>query len=1098
MAKATKPTQASSGKLPPNRLIRASAGTGKTYQLSTRYLQLLARDASVDQILATTFTRKAAGEILQRIVQRLTRAASDLEAAQDLASAVERPELTRDDFRRLLRRMTHQLHRVRVSTFDSFFARLARTFSLELGLSPGWQVISPTESRRQRSLDIQQLLADKPIEGADELLHLLHPGEARRGVADELDQLIASYYERYLQAAPEAWHAELSVANGQQPWSVEHLRKVLDQLAAAGAASHKTIAKAVGTFCEAVRAQSEDDHSALSSWSDLIGKGVAVKVITGGAKFSRVEIPDEIARIIWQIMSHVGRVIHLQLARRASATGQLISEYHAVHHDLNELHQSLSFAEVVHYLQRPPWEHPRDWSYRLDAKFDHLLFDEFQDTSWSQWFVLRPLVEHIVAQPHSCTMLCVGDVKQAIYGWRGGDSRIFKQFESGPLQLELSTLDESRRSAPAVIEAVNDVFSRLPELDKCENLLPTIRRFVESFPRHTTVHAGYQGHVALIAGPQIAGSSSRSASSTAANGDDDADEPEKDEEFLKYVADRVAGWHREHPQQSLAVLLRTNKFATKLVYWLKRHGLDVSDEGRSSLIDAAAVQLILCALRLVDHPGDSASLYRLVHSPWGADLGLPLPTEGLRANAMIADRRVSDFIIKTRRNLIESGYGTVVSQWIDQLKPWCTDRDRRRLERFGEIAFSYEIDATLRTTDFIDRVLDDQVSDPTAAPIRVMTIHASKGLQFDVVVLPELHCRIVGMTPKLLFGPPEPDSAFGRVIGYPKKEFVPVLPQPLRQIVAHHYDVVAEDALAGLYVAMTRAIHSLQIIIPADPVGADEPKISANLASLVRSAVAPGTVIQAGEVIYETGRADWQATPSEPIATHGVVPPLPTLQLAPSAKGLRGLISEAPSSREGGAQATVGELLQRAPAARFEWGQLVHAWLESIAWLEDGLPDRDKLRSIAQRHRIDTDLEERIERFERLLNAGPLRDVLSRSVYEPSAPQAFRASVRRELEKNTCRLEVRNEVPIASVDNDRLISGNVDRLVLWRHADRIVAAEIIDYKTDTVATDEQRVERTQFYAPQLDAYRQAVQSMLRLPAERVATRLVFVELPSNH
>lgn len=1097
MAKATKPTQTSSGALPPNRLIRASAGTGKTYQLSTRYLQLLARDASVDQILATTFTRKAAGEILQRIVQRLTRAASDTEAAQDLASAVQRPELSRDDFRRLLRRMTYQLHRVRVSTFDSFFARLARTFSLELGLAPGWQVISPTEGRRQRNLEIQQLLLEKPVDAAEELFHLLHPGEAKRGVADELDSLISAYYERYLQATPQAWQAELSAADSQRPWSSEHLAKVIDQLAAAGAASHKTIAKAIETFCAAVRAKSQDQLYTLATWSELLKNGVAPKVIAGDAKFSRVEIPDEVARIVLQIAAHVGRVVHLQLAQRASATGQLMDEYHAVHRHANELHQSLSFSEVVHYLQQPPWEHPREWSYRLDAKFDHLLFDEFQDTSWSQWFVLRPLVEHIVAQPDRCTILCVGDVKQAIYGWRGGDSRIFQLFESGQLQLDLATLDESRRSAPAVIEAVNDVFSNLPELEKCENLLPTIRRFVESFPRHTTVHENYQGHVALIAGPHIPRSSSRSASSTATNGEDDADEPEKDEAFLKFVAERVAVWHREHPQQSLAVLLRTNKFATKLVYWLKRHGLDVSDEGRSSLIDAAAVHLILCALRLVDHPGDSASLFRLVHSPWGAELGLPLPSEELRASAMIADRRVSEFIIRTRRQLIESGYGSVVSRWIDQLKPWCSDRDQRRLDRFGEIAFSYESDATLRTTDFIERVLDDQVSDPTAAPIRVMTVHASKGLQFDMVVLPELHCQIVGMTPKLLFGPPEPDSAFGRVIGYPKKDFVPLLPQQLQQIVSHYYDVVTEDALAGLYVAMTRAIHSLQMIIPADPVGADEPKISANLASLVRSAVTPGTVIQADEVIYETGRADWVAAPAQPTATHGVVPPLPALQLAPSAKGLRGLISEAPSSREGGAQATVGELLQRAPAARFEWGQLVHAWLESIAWLEDGVPDRDKLRSIAQRHRIDTDLEERIDRFERLVNAGPLREVLSRSVFEPTAPQAFRASVRRELEKNTCRLEVRNEVPIASVDNDRLISGNVDRLVLWRHADRIIAAAIIDYKTDPVATDEQRIERTQFYAPQLDAYRQAVQSMLRLPAERVATRLVFVELVGN-
>ena len=103
-------------------LIRASAGTGKTYQLSNRYLGLLSDEVPLDRILATTFTRKAAGEILDRLIGRLAEATQDAGKRRELARSVGAGALSRATCLGWLEHAMRHLHRLRVSTLDSFFS----------------------------------------------------------------------------------------------------------------------------------------------------------------------------------------------------------------------------------------------------------------------------------------------------------------------------------------------------------------------------------------------------------------------------------------------------------------------------------------------------------------------------------------------------------------------------------------------------------------------------------------------------------------------------------------------------------------------------------------------------------------------------------------------------------------------------------------------------------------------------------------------------------------------------------------------------------------------------------------------------------------
>src|SRR5207245_316806 len=110
--------------------------------------------AEPDAILATTFTRKAAGEIFDRVLERLAEAAADAAEAQRLAEQIGLEELTPQDLVALLRRTLCNLHRVRIGTLDSFYISLARAFTLELGLPAGWLVCQPVDddALRQEAL----------------------------------------------------------------------------------------------------------------------------------------------------------------------------------------------------------------------------------------------------------------------------------------------------------------------------------------------------------------------------------------------------------------------------------------------------------------------------------------------------------------------------------------------------------------------------------------------------------------------------------------------------------------------------------------------------------------------------------------------------------------------------------------------------------------------------------------------------------------------------------------------------------------------------------------------------------------------------------
>src|ERR1700757_1612787 len=140
-------------------MILASAGSGKTYALTDRFVALLARGAAPERIAALTFTRKAAGEFFDEILRKLARAAVDENAARKLAADIGVPGRGPADFLKMLRAVTDAMHRLSLGTLDSFFARVVRTFPLELGLGGEFEILQEHAARLERRRVLRRMFA---------------------------------------------------------------------------------------------------------------------------------------------------------------------------------------------------------------------------------------------------------------------------------------------------------------------------------------------------------------------------------------------------------------------------------------------------------------------------------------------------------------------------------------------------------------------------------------------------------------------------------------------------------------------------------------------------------------------------------------------------------------------------------------------------------------------------------------------------------------------------------------------------------------------------------------------------------------------------
>ena len=975
-------------------LIRASAGTGKTYQLSSRYIDLLAAGEQPDRILATTFTRKAAGEIQDRVLHRL--------AENDATHA-------------LLIKLVRRLHRLNVCTLDSFFIRIAGSFSLDLGLPPGWRIVDEVADQRLQAEAVAAMIeADGPQRVID-LMRLLNPGELRRSVHEQIMTVVGSLHDRYREQPDEAAWCWLTPP---KKLTIEQVHAAIDALddidwpTTKSGSPDKVWAKAVASMMSMAR---------MGDWEQLLTQGLIKKVLAGEDKFNRHDITDSMRESLNPLIAQARAELLEFHASKTRAMYELLRRFDVEYERLKRATGAMRFQDVTHELARAAGDIDReDIYYRLDGRIAHLLLDEFQDTSFEQWRVVQPLADEVMAVAGLDRLLfCVGDVKQAIYGWRGGMAEIFDTLEHRWPGLDVQTMDQTRRCAPPIVDAVNRVFGTMTMNPAAATITPAAAAWHERFNDHTAFMADSPGYVRLEVAPEP----------------DDDEKPKH--AVLRHAADRIAEIVEQCPGRSVGVLVRTNRAVARLIYELRHpdRNIDASEEGGSPVTDCAPVSVVMSLMHLADHPGDTAARFHVQTSPLGAIVGL----------TDMHDATADRVAYQVRQALLEHGYGPTLDQWAQKLSPVCSRRETMRLNQLVELGHQYEADATVRPSHFVQYIAAQRVADMTRADVRVMTVHQSKGLEFDIVVLPELDAKLGLSGREQVVVERDADNPVGPpswITRYPKDE-LRAMDASLDTMHAQTAMHAVRESLCVLYVAMTRARHALHMIIPPAK------SLGASYAGIVHGALAADLSAMGDTVLYEHGDERWveHVEPSEPAAE-----PREVKTLAPklaASRHDRMIPRQAPSQLEGGKAVDLNRMLQLQVGGGRAYGTGVHERLAKIEWADASTDDP------ALKH------------------------------------EAIRAALRRDRYPAEQNVNVLRERPFAVRLDSGLLTGTIDRLVITREGERATAAEIIDYKTDRVEDVEALAEH---YRPQVEAYRKAVSVMYDLPAEKITARLLFLSV----
>ncbi len=1043
----------------PHKLLLASAGTGKTYRLTGRFLQLLVAGVPPERILATTFTRKAAGEILDRVLKRLVEAAEDPKKRAELDTDVGGGPRSAQEYRTLLAGLVRHIDRFRVLTLDAFFVQLGHLYALELGFPCDWDIAEEVDDRAMRRAAVGVALASADRDQWLTLLRDLQRADASKRIEQDLLDLAAEGRDAYLDSAAEAW----GVVQPPAELPEEERREAERRLAALELPKTKKgdpVQHWVNSKTNAL------DCLERADWAGFLDIGLVKKLLAGEERFSRHEIGADVHAAFDPLLRQAAHALIGRIAVENAALYNWLERFENAYESVKRDERAFRFEDVPQKLaprdEEPFDEQELDLWYRLDGKIDHLLLDEFQDTSSVQWRILRPVAEEILADgTGERSFFCVGDVKQSIYGWRSAEPRLLKGLEHHPLLAGVAEpLSKNWRSSQIVLDAVNRIFGDVGSsavFAEKSSHREAAETWQESYREHRAAES-LPGEVVLLRASE--------------KGEDErAYEP-----ALRMAADRTAAISAEAPRATIGILLRKNNHLTKLIYLLGERGLRASGEGGNPLTDSSAVLHVVSLLHLTDHPGDGMAALHVVSSPLATAFDWPARKDTLASRARQVAR-------DARARIAAEGFGGLCAWLRPTVHAGYDDWDRRRFEQLVDLAYAFDTRARTRADDFVDAVRETKVEDPASTRIKVLTIHMAKGLEFDAVILPELNEPLYRHE-GLLKVRPEPAGLFTEVSKRSSSDVRALDPNLVRM----NDEVEKSDlteSLCLLYVAVTRAKYRLDLIVQAG-------KPRSNWAGLLLEKLAGESSAGPAGVVWEhpDNVRPWLPVETGDVAESGAEDL--TRTAAPVAfrasSEPRGLPRRAPSGQEGDGTVRGEEFLRLRDSRARVRGKLVHRWLEEVEWLEDFALDEPRLLALTADLEPDEDARrEHLREFAGRLEQPALRGLLTRSA------QGVAADV---------GLEVWRERPFSMIlpagdgePGEVLWSGAFDRVVVHRRGDEVVCAEVIDYKTDEVDA-EGLEQRAAFYRPQLQAYRRVTAELLGVDASLVTCRTAFLALDS--
>jgi ATP-dependent helicase/nuclease subunit A len=635
--------------------VSANAGTGKTAVLVKRVLRLLLAGFWPESILCLTYTKTAAAEMQNRLLEVLSAWATLPEDTlrQELGALLDqKPEEKHlKDARRLFARALEAKGGLKIYTIHGFCERLLQRFPLESQVTPHFTVLDELEQAAMRRAAFDATVAraakegDSALGGALTTLIALSSGDNVRKVVDtilgkraELAAMMAYHDSRpdWTEAEGAQLKRWFNVARDEEHVLIEAQANVLSDAeideaiaALAAVATRKTDATVLEALRQAKANQGEERVAAL--WPVfLTGKGEPrEKVLT---KEAANEVPTICGRLTEAQAEFAGledRLAHLRLAEASAAVLVVADAVQADYERRKQAEAALDYDDLIvkaqHLLSRSGYA---SWVlYKIDGGVDHILVDEAQDTNPAQWTIVERLAEEFFAGMGASerlrTLFAVGDEKQSIYSFQGANpvrfgeiGRAFKQrAEALALRWEVVPFNLSFRSTRPILEAVDYVF----EKPAAANGLTW---------QETTVikhHPFRKGEAGLVEVWEVEADEKTDPG--------DAFDPMSEEtagvravdRLCRRIAVTIKDWigKEDLPARGrkiragdvLILVRRRDPFTTPMIRELKRAGVPVAGADRMKLMDQLAVQDLVALADVLLMPEDDLSLAVVLKSP---------------------------------------------------------------------------------------------------------------------------------------------------------------------------------------------------------------------------------------------------------------------------------------------------------------------------------------------------------------------------------------------------------------------------------------------------------------------------------------------------
>ena len=882
------------------KLYRASAGSGKTYTLSLEFLKLLVRNPeSYKNILAVTFTNKATAEMQTRIMSDLYTIINNLDAGllANLMNGLtadrlpDEPVLTDEDVRKnarlALNKILHDYSRFQISTIDSFFQIILRNLAHELGIGAYLNITIDQDEPLADAVDVLTEECNTNNDIRQKLIDFIRDrseNSKNTNVASDIKDFSNNIFkedfkqfekaiEKILEGNPKAIEEYRDTIRNLKNDKIKEIEDIISEFDSylQGKIKKEDLKKGVYSYIKDIK---DRDYTINFADKKTSYKGIEEGDLDAWATLKSSD-RDEIRslaekhlipigqKLVKKVEENKGDIISCELILEKVNEFGLLYEMSKIVREVNNERGQFILSDTANLLQEMIQDSDTPFIYeKIGTKLDHIMIDEFQDTSHTQWNNFRPLINECLASNQ--TNLIVGDAKQAIYRFRNSDWQIIQDLDNEPSFKQIGVsptiipASGNYRSMQEIIDFNNMLFAPKDAENK-DDISPILQPYIDVYCKgkdattsskelfeklvdvYRTAHQDLgkkdkqegKGFVSV----EFLGDGQDKKGKNSETDEADDNDPSKDERMLNHLLKTVIDLQLNKGVQAkdITILVRDSKrisqIAESFAKYKNEHSseldpklkLDIISDEAYLLESSIALTTLIDAMRVILNPNDDISMTEVYFRYDAISNGNVNLKDAISKKIADAGFKNSKDFKNLRDKISECSNLPLYEMTEELIKLLHLDQMKDQssfifkfLDALNEFIQRKTPDLAY-FIDYWDKYLKQQKipMGNNADGIRISTVHKSKGLEYHTVIMPFCNNPYTNPgTPEIAWCKiPTENKSFNDFPVWPinikaKKALYSIFKEDWSK----NQVLTLADSINLLYVAFTRAVCNLFIM----------------------------------------------------------------------------------------------------------------------------------------------------------------------------------------------------------------------------------------------------------------------------------------------